>query len=102
MGGINHLADGRSSMDATFPPFEGQDLTTEVVVFPADLADGRRLECRISYEALADNFGAKGHDDMLRAFNAERTTIEAKALALIRQGRVDELGRVTILSGDGR
>lgn len=62
----------------------------------------KRVLCLISGEALEDHFGAVGGGQvgMEAAFLRNRDEIESKARELYRAGRVDERGRVLLLSAD--
>ena len=68
-------------MDIMFPGvppvYRGTDLRLS---FPA-MVDGRRVECRISAEALKQHFGAKSvrEPDLHDAFQTHRAEIESAA-----------------------
>jgi Protein of unknown function (DUF1488) len=85
-------------MQITFPqePAEycGRDL---VLVFPA-LIDGERVQCAITAEALEDHFDAASlrEDDVQRAFEAHRHTIEKAARKVLQ-----ELGKKPVLLHSG-
>ena len=87
-------------MSVTFPPIEAWDATRMAVAFPADHAGGR-TQCRISVEALQDNFGASGGDE-LAAFVRCRPAIEAKAAKLISINRYEPDGSILVQSADGQ
>lgn len=86
-------------MDIIFPPVEAWDGNRDVVAFPAD-ADGKRIHCAISWEALQDNFGGS-RSAPLDCFRSNRGAIEAKAERFIRHGRFEADGSIFIRSGDG-
>ncbi|CAB3773005.1 DUF1488 domain-containing protein [Paraburkholderia humisilvae] len=67
------------------PEYSGRELT---LAFPA-MVDGERVECMITAEALEDHFGAASPriEDMLGAFDAHRTRIEAAARRLLSETR---------------
>lgn len=70
------------------------------MAFPAR-ADGRRVLCLISGEALQDYFGANGHhESMEEAFLRNRRSIESVARSLIEGGRLDESDKVLIRAVD--
>ncbi len=83
-----------------FPPIEAVDEFTEAVNFKA-IVDGRDVLCCISFEALEDNFDARGSSH-LHAFKKNRGTIEAIAETLINIGRYESDGRIVIRSADVR
>ena len=70
----------------------------KVVWFTAS-ADGKRIDCGISLDALANRYGAY-HDDPLPVFRANRKHIETVAALLLMQGRVEKDGTVLIRSAD--
>jgi hypothetical protein len=61
--------------------------------------DGKRVNCGVSMEALADHFGAY-YDDPLPAFRANRLRIQALATKLIGDGRVENDGTIIIRNAD--
>jgi hypothetical protein len=63
------------------------------------LADGKRVECGVSIEALGDRYGAY-YDDPLPVFRSHRRRIEAVAAVLIRQERFEKDGTVLIRNTD--
>jgi hypothetical protein len=65
------------------PEYSGRELT---LAFPA-LVDGERVECAITAEALEDHFGAASprFEDMVGAFAAHRSRIEAAARRLLSE-----------------
>lgn len=86
-------------MNITFPAIEAFDVNTDCVSFPADI-DGKRIACRVSWEALHDNFGGQ-YLQPLEAFRSSRAAVERKAAQLIEQQRFEKDGSVLIRSGDG-
>ena len=86
-------------MTITFPRIQSLDVDRMVVAFPADQG-ATRIICRISWEALQDNF--RGVDiDPLQCFIANRGAIEAKAENLIATARLEPDGSVLIRTSDG-
>ena len=67
------------------PEYSGRELT---LAFPA-VVDGERVRCTITAEALEDHFGAASArlEDMVCAFDAHRTRIEAAARRLLFETR---------------
>ena len=63
------------------PQYCGPDLT---LTFPA-VVDGKRVDCRITAEALEDHFGARAprEEDALHAFNRHRDKIHGAARELL-------------------
>jgi hypothetical protein len=82
-----------------FAPDEWYDHHRRKVVWFTAAADGKRVDCGISIEALGDRYGAY-HDDPLPAFRTHRRRIEAVAAALIRRGRFEKDGTVLIRNAD--
>ena len=81
-----------------FPQIETWSGSPEQVSFPADV-DGRRIPCRISWEALHDSFGARTMEP-LEAFRQHRSAIETIAERLINRKRFEEDGSIFIRSED--
>jgi hypothetical protein len=67
------------------PEYSGRELT---LAFPA-MVDGQRVECMITAEALEDHFGAASPrlEDMVDAFDAHRSRIEAATRRLLSETR---------------
>lgn len=65
------------------PEYSARELT---LAFPA-LVDGELVLCEITAEALEDHFGAASPrlEDMVGAFDAHRTRIEAAARRLLSE-----------------
>jgi hypothetical protein len=86
-------------MTVSFPSVEAFDALTDCVSFPAKVGDVR-IVCRVSWEALQDNFGGQGLEP-LTAFTSSRFAVERKAAQLIERGRFEKDGSILIRSGDG-
>ncbi|HXG52466.1 MAG TPA: DUF1488 family protein [candidate division Zixibacteria bacterium] len=86
-------------MKVTLAGDEWYDHHRRKVVWFTALADGRRIDCGISIEALCDHFGAY-QDDPLPAFRANRARIAEAAARLIEQGRFERDGAILIRSAD--
>lgn len=82
-----------------FATDEWYDHHRRKVVWFTALADGKRIDCGISIEALRDHYGAY-YDDPLPVFRTHRRRIEAVAAGLIRQGRFEKDSTVLIRSAD--
>ncbi len=79
------------------------DFDRDVVMFPAE-GGGKRVICRVSREALDDDFGAqkeRGHR-RLAAFQEHRKTIEEIAAKKFLYGPIDEVNVVLVKSGDAK
>jgi hypothetical protein len=77
------------------------DFGRDVVAFPGE-AGGQRVICRVSREALDDDFGAekeKGQRHMA-AFKKHRNTIQAIAAKKFLYGPIEDLNVVLVKSGD--
>lgn len=85
-------------MSVTFPVTEAYDFAKDTANFPADV-NGKRVVCRISREALEDNFNGVG-EDILHCFRENRVSIEEKARALIDKNRFESDGSILIRSSD--
>lgn len=62
------------------------------------IVDGKNVRCLISDEALQDRFGAER--DLISAFEANRRTIELKAIELIEAGLYHADGSVILKTHD--
>lgn len=75
-------------MKIAFPPATPRyDSASFTLMFPAEV-DGDLVECGITAEALEDHFGAPsiGETDLVNAFCAHRSAIEAIAATLVEAG----------------
>lgn len=86
-------------MPVVFPNTEAWDVLTECATFPANF-NGQRIHCRISLEALQDNFNSK-KDVPIDCFRVSRSRIECKAEAKIVRGQFEQDGTILIRSRDG-
>ncbi len=68
------------------------------VTFSAE-ADGQRIQCAITSEALCDRFGGNYHDPR-PAFLRNRQSIEKIAAKLINEGRFEPDGTILIKTQD--
>jgi len=77
------------------------DFDREVVAFPAEAA-GKRVVCRVSCEALADDFGADEAtgERHMAAFRKHRTVIEQLAANKFLHAPIAEPNVVLVKSGD--
>jgi Protein of unknown function (DUF1488) len=82
-----------------FATDEWYDHHRRKVVWFSAWIDGKRVDCGVSIEALADHFRAY-HDDPLPAFRANRGRIQAVATKLIVDGRLENDGTIMIRSAD--
>jgi hypothetical protein len=82
-----------------FPASETWDQSRRVASFPAD-ADGKRIQCAISLDALEERFGADPKLEALQAFRNHRGEIERVAERLIRRRRLEPDGSVLIRPAD--
>lgn len=87
-----------NEMAVEFPNIEAIDFERDCVSFPADLS-GKRIVCKISYEALTDHFGGSPSDP-LSSFKQNRAAIERIATRLIEGGRVSDDNVLIIYSAD--
>jgi hypothetical protein len=86
------------NMQITFPQDPGEYCGRDLVLaFPA-VVDGQFVQCAITAEALEDHFGAESlrEEDVLRAFQAHRHTIEKAARKMLQ-----ELGKKPVLLHSG-
>jgi hypothetical protein len=81
-----------------FPAGETWDGSRRVASFPAD-ADGKRIQCAISLDAL-ERFGVDPKLDALQGFRNHRGEIERVAERLIRRRRLEPDGSVLIRAAD--
>jgi len=83
--------------------FDGErrfDIVRGTVVFSGE-ADGKRILCFLSEEALLDYFGADpSKDGLLAAFDSNVAEIQRIAIALLKNGRLDEERRLFIRTAD--
>lgn len=83
--------------------FDGErqfDILRGAIVFSGE-ADGKRMLCVISEEALMDYFGAHPNKEgLLDAFDSNVDQIHRIAIALLRNGRLDDERRLFIRSAD--
>ena len=86
-------------MKIAFPQIETWDHLTDCVAFSADLDDSR-IACRISLEALQDNFGCVQLRPV-ECFKVNRARIEAKVETLVRRAQYESDGSILIRSRDG-
>lgn len=86
-------------MTISFPPRQAFDFERLAVSFTADI-DGNQVLCRISVEALEDNYGCNGVEPV-GCFQSNRYAIEAKAASLIDKKRFETDGSILIRSADG-
>ena len=79
------------------------DFDRHVVSFPGEAA-GQRVLCRISREALADDFGADGEvrDRFMAAFQKNRRVIEKIAASKFLNAPVQDPNVVLVRTGDAR
>lgn len=70
----------------------------ETVDFVA-LADGRRVECRVSAEALMDSFGGD-FEDQMENFRTHRQSIEAAARRRIIEQQFEPDGSIVLTTRD--
>ena len=79
------------------------DFDRDVVTFPAE-ADGNRVLCRVSREALEDDFGADREEGErhMTAFRKHRSIIEEVAANKFLHGPVEEPNVVLVRTGDLR
>jgi hypothetical protein len=79
------------------------DRDRDVISFPAQIAEKRFL-CRISREALEDDFGAdlEAGERHMEAFRKHRKVIEALAAIKFLDGTIEEPGVLLINTGDLR
>lgn len=77
------------------------DSERDVVAFPGEAA-GQRVLCRISCEALDDDFGAEEEEGQrhMTAFQKHRKTIEQIAANKYLNAEVEDLNVVLVKSGD--
>ena len=74
-------------MDVAFETDERWNFDRGGVIFWAH-ADGERVRCIVSREAIEDSFGGEGTKEAsLQHFRQNRSSFEAEAAALIRSGR---------------
>ena len=85
-------------MNVSFSQELEVDFSSAAVNFHAT-ADGRRVRCRISGEALCDHSRAKS-DGTISAFLKNYNEIEARARKLIEQQRFETDGSISIRTAD--
>ena len=73
-------------IDIIFAPIEEENPEQEHIEFNAE-ADGKVIECAITYEALTDHFEAE-YSDPLFAFMMARAAIEKLAEKMITDGLI--------------
>jgi len=84
-------------MDISFP--QGRQTLKERDVVFAAMVDGRDVTCRVSGEALEDDFSARP-GAYESAFNANRPMIEEAAIGKIMGGAFEEDGTILLRSAD--
>lgn len=84
---------------AEFPAGEMVDSMCQTVNFRAIVA-GKTVVCCITFEALDDNFGARGNH--VPTFQANRGILESVAENLIENNRFETDSRIVIKSADVR
>lgn len=85
-------------MDIEFPNVEAWDVNQDAVTFPAD-CDGRRIQCKITWEAL-NNYAGGNQLQPIDCFRANRASIESKARQLIGWKRFESDGSILIGQAD--
>jgi uncharacterized protein DUF1488 len=88
-----------NNMDIEFFADEWYEPHRRKVVWFSAIDAGKRIDCGVSIEALADHFGAF-YDDPLPAFKQNRERIQAAAAKLIAERRFEDDGTLLIRSAD--